>query len=1121
MVDRHDRDFGAPPEDFLLAADALRIKNAAMHDPLAAVNASTVEPLPHQIRAVYEEFLPRVPLRYLLADDPGAGKTIMAGLYVKEMILRSACERAIIVVPGSLVEQWRDELAQKFDLDFEIFDRSMVDFVAADPFAAHPYLVVRMDQLARSDDLMEALKRARWDIAIVDEAHRMSAHYSSWTGQPDETRRFALGRVLGDTSTNFLLMTATPHSGNEEDFQLFMSLLDRDRFEGRYRPGVHTTDTAGLMRRMVKEDLLTFEGKPLFPKRRAFTVEYELSAEEMNLYEEVTQYVRHEMNRAERFAGGAQERRRANVGFALLVLQRRLASSPEAILRSLERRRDKLAGYLSVLRQSVRHASPAERRLIDADLLQAGDLAPVHAFAGAGLPGLDDLAFDDVFDEVPNEWRAEAEARLDDVIDGATAATTMDELGKEIATLDRLVALAREVRASATDRKWQELGSIIDTEVLGKSDDGLPRKLIVFTEHRDTLRYLEERITTRLGSQDAVVTIHGGTSRAERLAARDAFVKDPGVVVLLATDAAGEGMNLHRAHLMVNYDLPWNPNRIEQRFGRIHRIGQKNMCYLWNLVAKGTREGDVFRKLLKKIERMGKAYNGNLFHVLGGEEAFANRSLHDLLVEAIRGEVDDGWLDSVIGAGVSDGLVCVARELALDRSVTEALDVEEIRERMWRAAARKLQPGYIEAFFIPAFERLGGVVRAREAGRFEVAHVPGGLRDPGDVRLPRAFERVTFDPALIDGRTRADLLAPGHPLLDAVVEATLEILGPSLRRGTVLIDRRAMSAGVSALVAVEQTVEDSAGRVAGRYFDHVRLVAGEEPVVTDLAPFADFDVPQRSEATGVRELATEWKDDDFAQALAAAGVRREPQVEGFRAEARAYADRVIRQVRDRLSREINFWYGEHMRLAEEEREGKRHRLTAKAALARAEKLEERREMRLAELSSAGDFQVVSSDVKAVALVVPEELLSGARDPMSFQREADARKRVERRGVEAVLRAERALGRTPTEQAFNNPGFDVLSVAPDGRQLFIEVKARVADAKDFIITHNEVVFGRTHGSSYVLALVKVSERGPAFDEVRYIENAFGNLPVAYTSLDGRFRNHTLAMEPYWEDGYAPL
>ena len=245
--------FDGDPDEFRLAAEALRIKYAALYDPMVAVNSSDVDPLPHQIRAVYEELLPRLPLRFLLADDPGAGKTIMAGLYIKELILRSDCERAIVVAPGGLVEQWREELATKFDLRFEVFNRQMIDDAhGRNVFADHNRLIARMDQISRNEDLMEQLSEVNWDVAVVDEAHRMSAHYSSWAGEVSETKRFKLGRLLSETAHNLLLMTATPHAGKEEDFQLFMSLLDRDRFEGQYSQGVHRTLTKVLILRMLK-----------------------------------------------------------------------------------------------------------------------------------------------------------------------------------------------------------------------------------------------------------------------------------------------------------------------------------------------------------------------------------------------------------------------------------------------------------------------------------------------------------------------------------------------------------------------------------------------------------------------------------------------------------------------------------------------------------------------------------------------------------------------------------------------------------------------------------------------------------------------------------------------------
>ncbi|MBO0769661.1 MAG: DEAD/DEAH box helicase, partial [Solirubrobacterales bacterium] len=334
--------FDADPEEFKLAAEAMRIRAAALSDLMLAVTTSDLEPLPHQIEAVYGHLLDRVPLRFLLADDPGAGKTIMAGLYLKELMLRGDLSRCLIVAPGGLVNQWQDELTEKFGLRFAILT---ADLVAATPpgqsvFDEYPRLIARMDHLARNDELTEQVKHSRFDVVVVDEAHRMSAHY--FGRKLESTRRYRLGQALGEATEHLLLMTATPHAGKEEDFQLFLALLDPDRFEGRYREGEHLRGADGLMLRRIKEELLTFEGRPLFPQRVAYTVPYELSEIEGRLYEAVTDYVRQGWDRVDQLRNAGETVQGNRVGFALTVLQRRLASSPEAILRSLERRRSRL-----------------------------------------------------------------------------------------------------------------------------------------------------------------------------------------------------------------------------------------------------------------------------------------------------------------------------------------------------------------------------------------------------------------------------------------------------------------------------------------------------------------------------------------------------------------------------------------------------------------------------------------------------------------------------------------------------------------------------------------------------------------------------------------------------------
>ncbi|MBK8804088.1 MAG: DEAD/DEAH box helicase [Fibrobacteres bacterium] len=341
-VDGRPWSFTAPGEPWRLAVEAKRIGLAWLFEPMMAVYTSKVDPLPHQILAVYESMLPRQPLRFLLADDPGAGKTVMAGLYIRELMLRADARRILIVAPGSLTPQWGEEMIEKFGLLFEVFDSSMIQNTATgNPFAEKERLVVRLDQLSRNPMLQEKLKQApEYDLIVVDEAHKMSAQY--WGGELRKTARFELGELLAGHCRHFLLMTATPHNGKEEDFQAFLTLLDGDRFYGKMRDGTRRVDVSDIMRRMVKEELVRFDGTPLFPDRIASTVNYKLSDDEASLYAQVTDYVRNGMNRAARL----DDSRRVTVGFAMTSLQRRLASSPAAIWESLKRRKRRLEDEL-------------------------------------------------------------------------------------------------------------------------------------------------------------------------------------------------------------------------------------------------------------------------------------------------------------------------------------------------------------------------------------------------------------------------------------------------------------------------------------------------------------------------------------------------------------------------------------------------------------------------------------------------------------------------------------------------------------------------------------------------------------------------------------------------------
>ncbi|MFB8198372.1 helicase-related protein [Kitasatospora purpeofusca] len=1107
------RGFDADGDLFRLAAEALRIRMAARGDAMLAVSTSVLDPLPHQIQAVYNELLPRTPLRFLLADDPGAGKTIMAGLYIKELALRGDLERCLIVAPGGLVEQWQDELAEKFGLDFELLTKSMVDATAdGNVFDRHPRLIARMDALSRSDELQRTLSESSWDLVVVDEAHRMSAHY--FGSELKTTRRYELGQLLGRITRHLLLMTATPHAGKEEDFQLFMALLDGDRFAGKYRDGVHQHDASGLMRRMVKEDLLTFDGKKLFPERRAYTVPYELSDAEQELYERVTQYVREEMNRAERLDG----RRGNQVGFALTVLQRRLASSPEAIWKSLERRRRRLEARRAEMLAAKQAAE------LDAGAAAAGEEPALSALATVS----DDETLDAKLDELTG---SELEELEEEVVDSASAALNAAELSAEIDSLVELERLATRVLSLGEDRKWRELSSLLQDDVHMRDANGNPRKIIIFTEHRDTLEYLQRKIRALIGRIDAVEVIHGGTPRDKRRTTRDRFNQDRDLRVLVATDAAGEGLNLQRAHLMVNYDLPWNPNRIEQRFGRIHRIGQTEVCHLWNLVADNTREGQVFQRLLDKIEQQNIAYNGKVYNVLG--EIFDGEPLRDLLVRAIRyGDQPEvrAQLEEVIDARVGERAVELIKGLALDTQVMGMEDVNKIRLRMEEAQARRLHPHYIQAFFRDAFARYGGRLNPREGGRFEITHVPMALRKAAHKStlggfVQRKYERVCFDrdKITVPGRLRADLIAPGHPLFDAVLDHVIAQHADLLSRGAVLVDAADPGDQPRLLVALAQEIVDGHRNPVARTFAFTELLPDGTARNAGPAPYLDYRPPTPAEAGAARAIIEEsWLHEGGEHTALDWAIRQAvpEHLQQVRDRILPVVERTRQQIEQRLKQEINYWYAQAGKLEQDVAAGKRVRHKPERAREWAEELELRRTGRLAELDKDAALQPKSPIVAGCALVVPVGWLANALGNKNISELAGLYAtdgyETDRRAVAAVLNAEKKLGRIPEEMAHNNPGYDIRSLTPDGHLIHIEVKGRRLGATEFYVSRNEVLVAKNRADRHRLAIVAIHPSGPEYDEPRYLVDAFADTEFG----DLRAEGIVLDWQHAWSKGEAP-
>ena len=1086
--------FDSPGAEFKLGLEAYRISQAGLFDPMMAVHTSNVEPLPHQISAVYEAMLPKQPLRFVLADDPGAGKTIMAGLLIRELIMRGDAKRILIVSPGSLTEQWQDELLEKFGVTFDIFSREKQEQCASgNYFDESDQLICRLDQLSRNEEFQEKLKNTEWDIIIVDEAHKLSASY--FGTKINKTKRFQLGELLGSITRHFLLMTATPHNGKEEDFQIWLSLLDGDRFYGKFREGAHKVDVSDMMRRMVKEELLKFDGTPLFPERRAYTANYELSSMEASLYEQVTTYVREEMNRADNL----DSKKKNNVGFALTMLQRRLASSPEAIYQSLKRRRKRLEDRLEETKLMARGQAVQKDGV-------AETLGEYSVKKKIDIP--------DNFDELDEDLSAEEyEILSEQVLDQATAAETIPELEAEILSLKDLEHQALTVVQSGNDKKWEELSYLLQDKPEMFTASGARRKLLIFTEHKDTLNYLVKRIGDMLGNENAVRTIYGGTNRDERRKVQEEFRNDPEVIVLIATDAAGEGVNLQNANLMVNYDLPWNPNRLEQRFGRIHRIGQTEVCHLWNIVAAETREGEVFKKLFDKIEIEKEALGGKVFDVLG--EAFDNVSLKDLLVDAIRyGEAPEtkAKMNEVIdGALDAEHLKEILRRNAL---VEQHMGLEElyaVKEEMEKAEARKLQPYFIRAFFTEAFQTLGGEMRNRESGRYEVRHVPAAIRERdriiGETRTPvlRKYERICFEKHHVrqQGKPMADMIHPSHPLMHASTDLVLEAHRPKLKQGAVLVDPNDDGLEPKVLFMVDHTVREGGNStdIASRRLQFVEIDekgnavnAGWAPHL-DLQPIDDYDHKLVGDI-----LNAPWLSNNLeALALNHASQQLVPEHYGeVKGRRERQADKTLAAVNERLVKEINYWSDRYIKLQDDVNAGKQPRMQPEMARRRVDELTARLEQRKTELEALKNVVSSTPVVMGGALVIPQGLLAHRKGETQFSVDAEARSRVERIAMNAVMDAERSFGFEVKDVGAEKCGWDVTSRPPanaDGSirpDRHIEVKGRAKGQSTITVSRNEIIYGLNQADKFMLAIVIVDPEGKGeseFEGPYYVKTPF--------------------------------
>ncbi|MGQ9458983.1 MAG: DEAD/DEAH box helicase, partial [Anaerolineae bacterium] len=706
-------DFSGRAEAFFLAVEAHRIRFAYQFDPLYAVNVSQVDPLPHQMEAVYHHILRNPRIRFLLADDPGAGKTIMAGLLLKELKYRGLVQRSLIVVPGHLRDQWLRELRDRFGEHFTVVDRGVMNATwGRNIWQEEPQVITSMD-FAKQEDVLAALSNVRWDLVIVDEAHKMAAY--RYGRKTDRTERYRLGEALSGSSQFLLFLTATPHRGDPENFRLFLDLLEPGLFVTTelLAESVQNRDNPLFLRRL-KEDLKRFDGTPIFPPRHVHTPKYRLNDDEVRLYNAVTDYVEESYNKA-------LQKEKRNVAFALLILQRRLASSVRAVRRSLERRKRRLEELLK-LGQWL-----AEGREVDEEALE----------------------------DSPELERLRQEEEL---VERLTAAETREELQQEIELLGDLIHLARGVERTGTETKLEELRKVLESEPVRQRGE----KLLIFTEARDTLDYLAERLREWGYS---VVTLHGGMNLDERIQAEHDF-RDK-AQIMVSTEAGGEGINLQFCSLMVNYDIPWNPNRLEQRMGRIHRYGQRNEVHIYNLVAYNTREGKVMRALFEKLERIREVYgNDRVFDVIG--DILPGVSLKDLIVDAIanRRTLDD--IVAELERVPDEEALRRLKEAALTGLATRHVDLQSVLGDERAARENRLVPEYVERFFQRACQFLDVPLERRQDGLWRIPRVPYDVRNVSPEFKRRfgpvfpEYLRFTFDKKIAQ-REGAEFLAPGHP----------------------------------------------------------------------------------------------------------------------------------------------------------------------------------------------------------------------------------------------------------------------------------------------------------------------------------------------------------------------
>ncbi len=1031
--------FDGNAQHFRFGVEALRLSLAYEYDPYFALAIARVDPLPHQLEAVYEYFLKQPRIRFLLADDPGAGKTIMAGLLIKELKIRGLVQRTLIITPANLTFQWQRELKDKFREEFEVVRGDVLRAnYGSNPWQEKNQVVTSVSWVSRIEDAKDSLLRSNWDLIIVDEAHKMSAYSSD-----SKTLAYKLGEELGKITDHYLLMTATPHKGDPKNFCLFLELLDKDVYgDVSSLEAAMKINNAPFYLRRTKESLKTFPDsetgviKKLFTNRKVDTIEFQIDKEELAFYNDLTDYVEDQSIKA---ATDDTARGRA-LGFTMAMLQRRFASSIYAVRRSLERMGDK-----------------RQRILEDPESYRQEQI-------NKKLP--------DDFEELTE---TEQQKILGD-LEGVVASVNPIALKREILQLNELISQALILEKREIESKLVKLKEVITQEGIFKDPK---MKMLIFTEHKDTLDYL----VSKLKEWGLTVTqIHGGMKIGDRntphtrIYSEREFRED--CQVLVATEAAGEGINLQFCWFMINYDIPWNPVRLEQRMGRIHRYGQDKDCLIFNFVAGNTTEGKVLWKLFERIraiemdldpERTGKVFNvlGDIFPANQLEkmmrDMYAHNSSEAVIIDRIVEELDTERFRKISDSAL-EGLA--KRELNLSQIIGKSAEAKE----------RRLVPEVIHDFFVQAAHIAGIHPKETAKGKkiYRIGRVPRTLWGTGDRlenrfgKLGREYKKITFDKDILTDDSTLEWVTPGHPLFECVRDEVYNQVQEDLLRGAIFFDLHHHTP--ARLDVFSAAITDGRGRKLHERLYVVQtesngtMTVRQPTLFLDLVPakIEDFNIQTGGEIDNSNLVNSLPDDSNLPNREQVEQALIEQELNSFLTEIRTQRQKEVETISKHIEisltviiDKIQIQFGELWQLKESgsKEQGLDGRL--KQLDDRLLELNDRLEQRREELQKEASCAITDIRHHGRAWVLPHpDRTSPEIAPMVSNDE------IEKIAIQAVIEYEKARGWQVVSVEQENRGFDLISRQPDsGDPLkaslvrFIEVKGR-GNVGEVALTTNE-------------------------------------------------------------------